>query len=253
MSWLASEHQQVVLILVGLIASGKSTFASALEQHYPDFWKRCNQDDLGGDRRRVEQLARESLSQGYSICIDRTNFNAGQRAYWISIAREFPNVDVWVIVFDTPYQVCQSRLQHRQSHPTIRSVEQGLAVLSRFANDYRPPQPREGYQRIVYLKPSDHPSSVYTFESLSEILRRVRTSSIPNSSRTSSGYQGRGPRHSALPTTGTVPSHSPRPTTMEYNRISSLYSWRQQGQAHSMGTGQSSSQQEEKRPSPSDV
>jgi hypothetical protein len=85
---------QVVLILCGLIGSGKvsynfhisamisliffssvqSTFAESLQSHFPQF-RRCNQDDLG-DRRRVEHLARGSLSQGLSVCIDRTNFNA---------------------------------------------------------------------------------------------------------------------------------------------------------------------------------
>lgn len=52
----------------------KSTFAEQLQHHYPQF-TRCNQDDLG-DRRQVERLARESLGQGRSVCIDRTNFNA---------------------------------------------------------------------------------------------------------------------------------------------------------------------------------
>lgn len=52
----------------------QSTFAEALQQHFPRF-RRCNQDDLGGNRRRVEQLAYETLEQGLSVCIDRTNFN----------------------------------------------------------------------------------------------------------------------------------------------------------------------------------
>lgn len=94
---------QVVLILCGLIGSGKSTFAESLQSHFPQF-RRCNQDDLG-DRRRVEHLARDSLSQGLSVCIDRTNFNESQRSYWIDIAHEFPGTAIWVIVFDTPYEV----------------------------------------------------------------------------------------------------------------------------------------------------
>ncbi|RDB23824.1 hypothetical protein Hypma_009019 [Hypsizygus marmoreus] len=98
--WL---RERVVLILCGLVASGKSTFAEQLQQHYPQF-HRCNQDVLG-DRRQVERLARETLAQGHSVCIDRTNFNAAQRSYWIKIAREFPGTSIWVIVFDTPYEV----------------------------------------------------------------------------------------------------------------------------------------------------
>ncbi|KDR67974.1 hypothetical protein GALMADRAFT_257499 [Galerina marginata CBS 339.88] len=150
----SSEFQmrgKIVLILCGLIASGKSTFAEALEEHYPQF-RRCNQDDLG-DRRSVEQLARETLNQELSVCIDRTNFNAAQRSYWIQIAREFPGTAVWVIVFDTPYEICAARLQTRTSHPTITSPELGLSVLSRFAADFQHPAPGEGYERILIHRP----------------------------------------------------------------------------------------------------
>ncbi|OJT08284.1 hypothetical protein TRAPUB_823 [Trametes pubescens] len=90
--------KQVVLILVGLIGSGKSTFAEALERYFPDF-RRCSQDELG-DRRSVEALARRSLRDGLSV----------QRANWINIAREFPQAEPWVIVFDTPYEAPDTQL-----------------------------------------------------------------------------------------------------------------------------------------------
>lgn len=95
---------QVVLILCGLVGSGKvcytwnylvdaalnvftlqSTFATQLQEHFPKF-QRCNQDELG-DRRQVERLARDSLERGLSVCIDRTNFDAAwviQCYYWSS-------------------------------------------------------------------------------------------------------------------------------------------------------------------------
>jgi len=167
---------QIVLILCGLIASGKSTFAEALQHYYPQFC-RCNQDDLG-DRRSVEQLARKTLNEGHSVCIDRTNFNAAQRSHWIEIAREFPGTVVWVIVFDTPYEICATRLQTRSSHPTIKSPQQGLSVLSRFATDFRRPTPDEGYQRILYVKPSDQLSPIYSRSDIGVILHRVQDSPI---------------------------------------------------------------------------
>ncbi|TFK39407.1 hypothetical protein BDQ12DRAFT_665256 [Crucibulum laeve] len=166
------EDAKVVLILCGLIASGK--------------FRRCNQDDLG-DRRRVEQLARESLDRGQSVCIDRTNFNPLQRSYWIEIAREFPGTLIWVIVFDTPYEICASRLQKRTSHPTITNVEQGLSVLSRFAADFQRPTAREGFDRVLYVKPSDHTSPIYTRSDISAILHRVRDSP-PLNARPSRGF-----------------------------------------------------------------
>ncbi|KAG5647888.1 hypothetical protein DXG03_007812 [Asterophora parasitica] len=132
-------------------------------------------DDLG-DRRQVERLARDSLARGLSVCIDRTNFNAFQRSYWIEIAREFPGTSVWVIVFDTPYETCAARLRTRTSHPTITNAEQGLYVLSRFAADFEYPAPHEGHDRIISLKPADT-SPVYSRSAIAAILQRVHDSS----------------------------------------------------------------------------
>ncbi|EMD34666.1 hypothetical protein CERSUDRAFT_116853 [Gelatoporia subvermispora B] len=171
-----TDHQ-VVLLLVGLIGSGKSTFAQALEQHYPQF-RRCNQDDLGGDRRRVEAAARHALRQGLSACIDRTNIDVEQRRTWINISREFPGTHVWVIVLDTPYETCIERLRERTDHPTIKTPQQGFSILSRFRSQFAPPISSEGHTRLLRLKPSDHPSAIYTPESVGAILRRLQASEL---------------------------------------------------------------------------
>ncbi|KAJ6581219.1 hypothetical protein B0H19DRAFT_1060857 [Mycena capillaripes] len=142
----------------------------ALEDHLPEF-RRCNQDDLG-DRRQVENLARQSLREGSSVCIDRTNFDASQRAHWIKIAREFPGTLVWVLVFDTPKDVCASRLRTRTQHPTIKNPEDALSILDRFSSQYRAPSPDEGYDKILYLQPSEQ-EVLYSHSSLAAILRRV--------------------------------------------------------------------------------
>ncbi|KAF8629081.1 hypothetical protein AX15_003575 [Amanita polypyramis BW_CC] len=165
------EKERIVLILCGLIASGKSTFAVQLQHHFPQF-VRCNQDDLGS-RWDVENLARQSLRKGMSVCIDRANFNPQQRSYWIKIAREYPGTLIWLIVFDTPYETCAARLYERESHPTIKSTEQGLSVLARFASDFQYPHPDEGYQRIIYLRPSDNSGPIYSRSDISKVLQRV--------------------------------------------------------------------------------
>ncbi|TFK89245.1 P-loop containing nucleoside triphosphate hydrolase protein [Polyporus arcularius HHB13444] len=164
--------QQVVLLLVGLIGSGKSTFAQALERYFPQF-QRCSQDELG-DRRSVEALARRSLRDGVSVIIDRTNFDESQRATWINIANEFQNTVVWVLVFDTPYEVCAARVAERTGHPTITSPELGLQVLQRFRSQYRPPAPHEGYTRILYLKPSDLPDPECSEDVVRDVMRRLQ-------------------------------------------------------------------------------
>ncbi|KAF8845169.1 hypothetical protein BDN67DRAFT_941988 [Paxillus ammoniavirescens] len=167
-------EEQTVLILVGLIASGKSTFADALENYFPRF-RRCNQDNLGS-RQQVEYLAHQTLCEGGSPCIDRTNFNALQRSYWTTIARAFPGTSISVIVFDTPYNICASRLQRRTSHPTIKDVQQGMSVLRKFASDLQLPSPDEGYDHIMYLQPSDHPRADYTRDEVLSILERLKVS-----------------------------------------------------------------------------
>jgi len=108
-----------------------------------------------------------------SVCIDRTNFNALQRSHWIEIASEFPGTLIWLIVFDVPYETCVARLRERTSHPTIKSTEQGLSVLARFAAEFEHPRPDEGYERIIYLKASDHLGPIYSRSDVSAILRRV--------------------------------------------------------------------------------
>ncbi|TBU38625.1 AAA domain-containing protein [Dichomitus squalens] len=187
--------QNVVLMLVGLIASGKTTFSQALERHFPKF-RRCSQDDLG-DRRSVEALVRRSLGEGLSVVIDRANFDESQRSTWINIAREFPGTAAWIIVFDTPYEVCAARLAERKDHPTITTPELGLQVLERFKLLYRSPSPHEGYSRILYLKPDDlPPPSELTAKDVRDTMRRLRNAPevVWTDPPTGFGYGGCGAR-----------------------------------------------------------
>ncbi|KAJ3551932.1 hypothetical protein NM688_g4426 [Phlebia brevispora] len=163
-----SSLPQIILILVGLVGSGKSTFATALQRYRPEFL-RCNQDELG-NRRRVEELARSQLQRGGSVCIDRTNVDAGQRSTWIRMGREFPRTSTWVLHFDTPYEICVERLRTRVGHPTISSPEQGVAVLRRFSADFQPPSPYEGYNKLLQLTATEQPA-IYSPESAERVGR----------------------------------------------------------------------------------
>ncbi|KAI0825900.1 AAA domain-containing protein [Irpex lacteus] len=176
-------QSQVVLVLVGLIGSGKtlsanlhwrkSTFAQALQEHYSEF-RRCSQDDLG-DRRAVESLARRSLRKGHSVCIDRTNIDARQRSTWISIAREIPGTEVWILHFKTPFEVCEDRLRTRQNHPTITSPQQAVEILQRFRSQYQIPREHEGYDRELNLA-VDEQQLGYTADDIRDILHRLQES-----------------------------------------------------------------------------
>ncbi|KAG8835099.1 hypothetical protein FRC17_005220 [Serendipita sp. 399] len=88
--------KQLLIILVGLIGSGKSTFSKAIESYFPQQFKRCNQDELR-TRKKVEKVVIQSLSSGLSVIVDRTNIDQNQRRIWIDIGRQFARVDVWVV------------------------------------------------------------------------------------------------------------------------------------------------------------
>jgi hypothetical protein len=134
-----------------------------------------------------------------------------QRSHWINIAREFPGTSIWVIVFDTPYDVSDpppsqptkldllvrsvllvcndvgvfyrsaikmlrlKAVTTGTSHPTIKDPVQGLSVLARFSSDFESPSSSEGYDRLVLLKPQEQ-SQTYDSNDIASILQRLRNS-----------------------------------------------------------------------------
>ncbi|KAF7356848.1 hypothetical protein MVEN_01020500 [Mycena venus] len=161
--------KQVVLILVGLIGSGKSTFAQARFHAV----RATIHTDFSHRLYRNTSLSFVGVIKTIWATDALTNFDASQRAHWIKIAREFPGTLVWVLVFDIPKDVCASRLRTRTQHPTIPNPEDALSILERFSSQYRAPSEDEGYDRILYLQPSEQ-EVVYIPTTLAAILQRVR-------------------------------------------------------------------------------
>ncbi|KIM34505.1 hypothetical protein M408DRAFT_325891 [Serendipita vermifera MAFF 305830] len=163
---------QVLIILVGLIGSGKTTFSKAVEAYFPLFERR-NQDELK-DRKRVERLVIKSLSDGRSAIVDRTNIDSRQRKIWIDIARRFNGVSVWVITMNTPYKVCAERLRTRIDHPTIKSFGVAQSVLNRFKSEFETPSLLEDFDRMYDLEP--HTTGVWTRQDIIKVLHEIETS-----------------------------------------------------------------------------
>ncbi|GAA6059967.1 hypothetical protein JCM10212_001316 [Sporobolomyces blumeae] len=147
--------QQWLVVLAGVVGSGKSTLSSAWSRALPD-WVRVNQDDLG-DRRTCEQVVRSHLGQGRNVVLDRQNFDRGQRRTWLEIANEFPNVKVGGMVMGTTLDDCRSRLVVRENHPTIDNPQLALSLLDKFASLWEEPRLDEGFDHLVTL-PSLPPS-----------------------------------------------------------------------------------------------
>jgi adenylate kinase family enzyme len=78
----ASSEPQILLVLVGLPGSGKSTFAEALVdwshrtlgKHRR--WTRASQDEAPSKRRQeCEGLVRSALERGDNVIVDRVDFD----------------------------------------------------------------------------------------------------------------------------------------------------------------------------------
>lgn len=134
---------QSILILCGLPASGKSTYAREWVAADPDARSRINYDDLrlemfGPDwvynradeaKMKTEALAQANLRllQGASLVIDNTNLTTGARAPWIKLAKDF-GVPHEIYEIPTPIEECVRRDKLREGRQRV-----GRAVIERFA------------------------------------------------------------------------------------------------------------------------
>lgn len=144
--------EQYLLVLSGLIGSGKSTFARALTTHYPN-WRRCNQDELG-DRHAVLYSARTALLSGQNVIIDRTNIDAKQRRTWLELAAELNsasslNIITISLTLTIPIELAEERLRVRVGHETIKTAEQALGILPHFLRSYQKASLEEGFNYVL--------------------------------------------------------------------------------------------------------
>ena len=90
-------------------------------------------------------------------------------------------------------------------HPTIKSPEQGLAVLRRFSSEFQAPTIDEGFDRIFYLSSLGHTYSEYSKADIAALLNRIGGSTAApsivtleynrNTSNWNTNSRGRGGRH----------------------------------------------------------
>lgn len=147
-----------LLLLKGLPASGKTTFAKELVRNDGN-WVRVNKDDLrnmlnggkwsGARERKVVELERrlvtEALENGKNVVVDDTNLNPTHEQYFKELA-ESHNVDFEIREFDTPLEECIKR-------DNARPNGVGETVIRKMYNQYLKPAPAK-YTPDPMLQPA---------------------------------------------------------------------------------------------------
>lgn len=120
-----------LLMLKGLPASGKSTYAKELEKQG---WVRANKDDIRAhsfpiynyeDEKRVveieDSIIRDGLRTGKNVVVDDTNFNPVHIKRLENIAKEF-DAEFETLFIDTPVEICVRRNRKRAKNVPMEAI-----------------------------------------------------------------------------------------------------------------------------------
>lgn len=151
------------IMTVGLPASGKSTFSSALVAS--GAWVRANQDDMG--RKGCEELVSKTVPlvrQGQThLILDRCHIAAAERKEWLDTLGGPAAKEIMCVFFDTEPEVCKRRAAARQNHPTIRAGG-GARIIDDMAKQLERPQASEGFGSVEVIR---------SFEEAAALLKRL--------------------------------------------------------------------------------
>lgn len=158
------------IMMVGLPASGKSTYAKNFNQ-YGEYFEIISSDairkELFGDESvqkdngkvfgEVFKRTKNNLLRGNNVIVDATFINRKSRKGILEMVSKIDNVTKEAIVMTTPYHVCVARDMERD-----RTV--GKDVIKKFLMRFQIPMYSEGFDDISIVKHDYHPddtSNIY--------------------------------------------------------------------------------------------
>ena len=148
----------VLYMLIGIPASGKSTWASQTPKLQTVFSDSIREELYGdasiqGDGQKVFQLVHkrifENLANGLDTAYDAMNISRKYRiAFLKEVRAKYPKVKIRGIIFATPFEQCLKSNAERERHvPT--------EVMVRAYKGFNMPSIQEGFDSIHYIQRSN--------------------------------------------------------------------------------------------------
>lgn len=144
----------IMAIMIGIQASGKSSFCKSNLQEYT----RINLDEL--NTRNKERIAiMETIQSGVDIVIDNTNPTKGDREKYISIARSH-GYDVVGYFIQSKLQDCIDRNEQREGKASV--PRKAIACTS---NKLEIPDYSEGFDKLYFVSISEDGYKIHEWRS----------------------------------------------------------------------------------------
>ena len=135
----------VLIVLVGLPGSGKSTFCQ--KEEYKAY-VRISQDEQG--KLQHMMMFEDALEARRNIIIDRCNFNVDQRKRYLKPGKEegYHTIIIW---FRRDSKTCIDRINQRKDHPNLAAGNEKIeSVVKMFEGMFVAPSDTEA-DEIWYL------------------------------------------------------------------------------------------------------